>query len=62
MATAPAVADKDVVTSDDVAALARGLVREYLARKGMKDALATFDKEAVSGVLPGAAVLPCACG
>lgn len=28
-------------------ALARGLVREYLVRKGLKDVLAIFDAEAV---------------
>ncbi len=38
---------KGLADGDAVGAIARGLVREYLLRKGMTQALATFDKEAV---------------
>ncbi|KAA0153759.1 hypothetical protein FNF31_06412 [Cafeteria roenbergensis] len=37
---------KGLADGDAVGAIARGLVREYLLRKGMTQALATFDKEA----------------
>lgn len=42
---------KGLADGDAVGAIARGLVREYLLRKGMTQALATFDKEAVRALM-----------